>query len=64
MPATIEVEIAPDGTITTTTRGVKGRSCRDFTKFLTDALGKVTETKDTAEMLQTETAKVTRTVTR
>ena len=64
MPTTIEVEIAPDGTITTTTRGVKGRSCRDVTKFLTDALGTVVESKNTGEFLEVETAKVARTVTR
>lgn len=48
MPEEIKVVIAPDGSMSYTVRGVKGKSCRDLTKAI-DALGVVSESKTTSE---------------
>lgn len=45
---TIEVVIAPDGSLSYTVKGVKGAGCKALTKAI-DALGTVTETKNTSE---------------
>jgi len=42
------ITVKKDGSIEYTVKGMKGRGCRDVTKFL-DELGKVTATKDTSE---------------
>lgn len=47
----IKVVILPDGSLSYTVAGVKGKSCKDLTKAI-DALGVVTETKNTAEYCQ------------
>ena len=39
----LEILIAPDGTVTTRVRGGHGRSCRDATKAIRDAIGATTE---------------------
>ena len=44
----IEVDIRPDGTFTFHVRGVKGRKCKDLTKFL-EELGEVTASENTSE---------------
>lgn len=44
----IKVVILPDGSLSYTVAGVKGKSCKDLTKAI-DALGVVTETKTTGE---------------
>lgn len=59
MPTIYEVEAAPDGTITVRTKGHKGRSCKDASKWLTDALGRTTESKNTAEFYEAATEKAT-----
>ncbi len=48
MAEEIKVVIAPDGSMSYTVRGVKGKSCKDLTKAI-DALGIVTESKTTSE---------------
>ena len=50
----IKVVILPDGSLSYTVAGVKGKSCKDLTKAI-DALGVVTETKTTGEYCQIET---------
>lgn len=47
----IKVVIAPDGSLSYTVKGVKGQSCKDLTKAI-DALGTVTENKNTAEFCE------------
>ncbi len=44
----IKITIALDGSLSYTVAGLKGKSCRDLTKAI-DALGVVTETKNTSE---------------
>lgn len=39
----IEITIAPDGTVTTNVKGGQGRSCKDATKAIREALGVTTE---------------------
>ena len=39
----LEILIAPDGTVTTRVKGGRGRSCRDATKAIRDALGATIE---------------------
>ena len=52
MPGKLEIEIAPDGTITSKTSGITGSKCTDVDKFLKD-LGDV-RTKFTAEYYNKE----------
>lgn len=42
-PLDLEILVAPDGTVTTRVRGGHGRSCRDATKAIRDAIGATTE---------------------
>jgi hypothetical protein len=49
----IKVTVKKDGTIEYQVTGVKGRSCKEVSKFI-DSLGKVTESKTTSEYSQTE----------
>lgn len=54
----INVTINPDGTVTVAPSGFKGRTCRDATKFLEEALGLNDKNdKPTPEMYQHETTK-------
>lgn len=48
----IIVTVKKDGAIEYVVKGVKGKSCKDVTKFL-DELGTVTSTKDTSEAFGT-----------
>lgn len=45
----IRFTIAPDGSVTSTVKGVKGGKCKDLTKQIEKALGAVTGTKNTPE---------------
>jgi hypothetical protein len=47
---TITVEIGSDGSTKVSTKGFKGKACKDATKQLEKALGKVTSDSDTPEM--------------
>ena len=44
----IKVKISADGSIEYDVQGIKGKSCKDVTKFI-DSLSTVTESKNTAE---------------
>ncbi len=44
----IKVVIAKDGSFNYEVKGVKGKSCKELTKAI-DALGRITDTKTTAE---------------
>jgi hypothetical protein len=39
MTGTIELLIAPDGTVTLATKGIEGPACRDASRFLEATLG-------------------------
>ncbi len=45
----LEITIAPDGTITTKVKGGQGRSCRDATKAIRDAIGVTTDDRTLPE---------------
>lgn len=45
----IIITIGPDGNVQLTVEGVAGPDCIDFTKFLEDELGDVTERTHTSE---------------
>jgi hypothetical protein len=45
----IVITIGPDGNVQLTVEGVAGPDCMDFTKFLEDELGDVTERTHTSE---------------
>ena len=45
---TIKVKIAKDGTISYEVNGVKGKSCKDLTKFIDD-LSTVVDSQNTCE---------------
>lgn len=49
----IDIEIRPDGTFTFGVKGVKGRSCKEVTKFL-EELGAMVAQENTAEYYQEE----------
>jgi hypothetical protein len=49
MSKEIIVKISQDGTPIISVKGVKGKGCREFSRFL-EGIGKVIETKDTPEM--------------
>ena len=50
----IIISIGPDGEVKIEVAGVAGSSCVDFTKFLEDELGDVTERVHTSEYYQEE----------
>ena len=50
----ISFKIFPDGRIEETVRGVKGESCHEVTEQINSMLGKVTESKPTEEMYESE----------
>lgn len=50
----IVIEIGPDGEVQISVEGVAGGDCLDFTKFLEDELGDVTERVHTNEYYQQE----------
>ena len=45
----ITVEISPSGDVKISVKGVKGKSCKELTKNLEEALGDVKESKTTRE---------------
>ena len=45
----IVITIGPDGNVQISVEGVSGPDCMDFTKFLEDELGDVTERTHTSE---------------
>jgi hypothetical protein len=45
----IKFVIAPDGSVRTEVKGVKGASCKDLTRQIEQALGSVKSSKPTAE---------------
>ena len=45
----ITVEISPSGDVKISVKGVKGKSCKELTKKLEEALGDVKESKTTRE---------------
>ena len=49
---TIIIEIETDGASTVSVRGVKGKKCKDITRQVEAALGKVTSDNPTEEMAQ------------
>ena len=51
-PHTIDIEIAPDGQITGTVKGVTGPACSDISKWL-NSLGEVTEDQHTPDYYKT-----------
>ena len=57
MSETITVEIELDGSSTVSVAGVKGKKCKDTTRQVEAALGKVTADTPTGEMTQRETVK-------
>jgi hypothetical protein len=54
----IVVEIARDGKTKITTKGFKGKACKDATKELEAAFGGATKTTDTPEMYEKESVRV------
>ena len=46
------IQIAPDGTVSLQVKGVPGPECVDFSKFLEEALGEVTDREKTSEYYQ------------
>lgn len=50
----IIITIGPDGGVDIKVEGVGGKDCLDFTKFLEEELGDVTERQFTSEYFQVE----------
>lgn len=50
----IIIEVAPDGETQITTKGYKGKACKDATAALEKALGTVTSDTPTKEAYETE----------
>jgi hypothetical protein len=57
----INVEIATDGKVTVSVKGVKGKSCTDVTKSLENALGQTTSDEKTREYNDANEQQVART---
>lgn len=57
MSRSIEILIAPDGTLTIDAVGFKGTDCDQATKFLEQALGLTAEKQRKPEYQQSRTAK-------
>ncbi len=56
MNRTIEVIILPTGETKLETKGFAGKSCRDASRFLEDALGTRNSEQPTAEFYQSQSA--------
>ena len=54
---TIEIIVTREGKTSVQTRGFSGTSCRDASRLIEQALGKVAEDKLTAEFYQTESVR-------
>lgn len=48
------ITIGPDGNVKIEVEGVSGKDCMDFSKFLEDELGEVTERVRTSEYYEEE----------
>jgi hypothetical protein len=53
---TIDIIVSPEGKSTVQTKGVRGASCRDASRFLEQALGNRINEQVTAEFHQSEPA--------
>lgn len=51
------IDIGPDGTTQVTVKGVKGKSCKNASKLVEDALGKTVSSTPTKEMYEKEMVK-------
>ena len=54
MKKEMEITIFPEGEITIHVKGVKGKKCIDFSKFLEGAIGEVIEREKTSEFYEEE----------
>jgi hypothetical protein len=54
---TIEIIVTGDGKTSVQTKGFSGASCRDASRFIEQAMGKVAEDRLTAEFYQTESVR-------
>jgi hypothetical protein len=54
---TIEIIVTREGKTSVQTKGFSGASCREASRFIEQALGKVAEDKLTAEFYQTESVR-------
>ncbi|TWU62514.1 DUF2997 domain-containing protein [Crateriforma conspicua] len=52
---TIEITVAPDGSVRLQTHGFVGRDCQEASRFLRQTLGKAVGETKTAEFFQTNT---------
>lgn len=50
----IDIEIRPDGTVGFGVKGLKGKKCKEITKFLEEALGDVSHVEHTPEYYEAE----------
>jgi hypothetical protein len=51
----IEIRIQPDGQVKVHIKGVKGKGCLEYAKWLTKVIGKVQDQKLTSEYYEPET---------
>jgi hypothetical protein len=58
MSQTIEILVRPDGKTTVQTRGFRGASCREASRFLEEALGQRAGEQLTAEFHQSQASQV------
>lgn len=58
MSRVIEVVVSPKGEIAVQTKGYAGSGCHLASRFLEDALGVITDNRNTAEFYQTEAAEL------
>ena len=54
----LKIKINADGSIEYSVKGVKGKSCKDVTKFIDSMSKKVLEDKNTPEYFENESNKV------
>jgi len=49
----LEIEIAPDGKVTVTTKGIKGPACMDYADLIARIVGREEHREKTAEFYET-----------
>jgi hypothetical protein len=49
----LEIEIAPDGKVTVTTKGIKGPACMDYADLIAQIVGREEHREKTAEYYET-----------
>ncbi len=54
---TIEIIVSQEGKTSVQTKGFSGASCREASRFIEQAMGKVAEDRLTAEFYQTESVR-------